>query len=123
WRERAALTGATAKTGAQLVGASRLYNLGFDLIEAARARPVRGLHAAKDFRNGLIFAIGTALPQRARALSALDFGSTLMLLDATTLHVRIPACMLKLREADKDGPAFDVVFRNDRLAAVLAEHR
>lgn len=123
WRERAALSDASTKTGAQLVGAATLYALGFDLIEAAGSRSVRGLHAAKDFRNGLILAIGTALPQRARALSALAFGSTLWLLDARTIHVRIPAHMLKLPEAAKDGPPFDVVFRNDRLAAALTEYR
>jgi hypothetical protein len=33
WRERAAESGSMTKTGAQLVGASRVYDLGFDLMQ------------------------------------------------------------------------------------------
>ncbi len=123
WREGAAAEGPGTKTGAQLVGASTIYNLGFQHIGEARARPMRGLHAARQFRNGLILAIGTALPQRARALSCLVFDSTLTLPDAKTIQVCIPAAMLKLPEDRKQGAPFERTFRNAPLAAVLLEYR
>ncbi|SHF20496.1 hypothetical protein SAMN05444279_12129 [Ruegeria intermedia] len=123
WRERAKASAPSTKTGAQLVGASAIYDLGFRHIDEARARPMRGLHAARQFRNGLILALGTALPQRARALSCLAFDSTLLLLDAETLGVRIPASMLKLPEDRKRGAPFERSFRNAPLAAALLDYR
>ncbi len=123
WRERAKSAGTPTKTGKQLVGAVTIYDHGFDLIAAARARPVRGVRAATVFRNGLILVIGVSLPQRARALSALAFGSTLRILGDGAVHVRIPAEMLKVPEDCKDGDPFDVVWHNARLAAVLEEFR
>ena len=123
WRNRAQHEGPSTKTGAQLVGASAIYELGFRHIDEARARPMRGLHAARQFRNGLILALGTALPQRARALSCLAFDSTLVLLDAETLGVRIPVSMLKLPEDRKQGAPFERSFRNAPLAAALQEYR
>ena len=123
WRERANAEGPGTKTGAQMVGASTIYDLGFQHIDEARARPMRGLHAARQFRNGLILAIGTALPQRARALSCLAFDSTLTLPDAKTIRVCIPASMLKLPEDRKQGAPFERTFRNVPLAAALLEYR
>ncbi len=123
WRNRAQHEGPSTKTGAQLVGASAIFELGFRHIDEACARPMRGQHAARQFRNGLILALGTALPQRARALSCLAFDSTLVLLDAETLGVRIPASMLKLPEDRKQGAPFERSFRNAPLAAALQEYR
>lgn len=123
WRNRAKSEGPSTKTGAQLVGASAIYDLGCRHIDEARTRPMRGLHAAREFRNGLILALGTALPQRARALSCLAFDSTLLLLDAETLGVRIPASMLKLPEDRKQGAPFECSFRNAPLAAALQDYR
>lgn len=122
-REKADVVGATTKTGSQLVGATTLYDLGFDLMQSARARQTRGLHAAKDFRNGLILSVAAALPQRARALSALDFATTLRLQGGDEIHIRIPAHFLKGREDEKDGEPFDVTFHNARLAEALEEYR
>ncbi len=123
WRERAEAFGAPTKTGNQLVGAPALYDLGFEHIETARARPMRGIRAATDFRNGLILAGGIALPQRARAISCLEFESTLWLEGDDRLHVRIPARMLKLPEDRKQGDPLDMIWHNARLAEALREYR
>lgn len=123
WRDRATKEGPGTKTGAQLIGASTIYALGFQHIGVARAKPMRGLHAALQFRNGLILAIGTALPQRARALSCFAFDSTLTLPDHETIRVCIPASMLKLPEDRKQGAPFERTFRNAPLAAALLEYR
>lgn len=123
WQERAAAQGSTTKTGAQLLGASRIYDLGFAIMEDARARDVRGLFAAKDFRNGILLALAAALPQRARALSSLEFDRTLQLPGGPAIHVRIPAHMLKLPEDRKAGEPFERTFASEKLAAALREYR
>ena len=65
WRERAKHAPSSTKTGNQLVGASTIYAFGFRLFDEARSRQVRGVSAAMVFRNGLILAIGAALPEGA----------------------------------------------------------
>lgn len=123
WRERAEQEGAITKTGSQLVGASEIYGLGFDLMEKARKRRLRGIHAARDFRNGILLSLGAALPQRARALSALAFDQTLDLPDAGLVHVRIPARMLKLPEDRKNGAPFERTLTSQKLSESLLEYR
>lgn len=123
WEERAAVQGARSKTGAQLVGASRIYDLGFAIMAEARARELRGVRAAKEFRNGVLLAMAAALPQRARALSSLEFGRTLELTSGPEIHVRIPAHMLKLPEARKSGEPFDRTLSSEKLATALREYR
>lgn len=123
WRERAEQEGVATKTGSQLVGASEIYGLGFDLIEKARKRHLRGVHAARDFRNGILLSLSAALPQRARALSALAFDQTLALPAAGLIHVRIPARMLKLPEDRKNGEPFDRTLSSQKLAEALLEYR
>ncbi len=123
WRNRADQEGAVTKTGAQLVGATAIWDLGFQHIENARSSPMRGSDAARQFRNGMILAIGTALPQRARALSCLSFDSSLYLQDDNTVGIRIPASMLKLPEDRKQGAPFERSLRNPRLATALQEYR
>lgn len=123
WRERAAEAGSMTKTGAQLVGASRIYALGFDLMKNARSRRIRGLHAAKDFRNGILLSVAVALPQRARALSALAFGRTLRVSGDGLLHIHLPARMLKLPEDQKAGAPFDLTLNSQKLASALEEYR
>lgn len=124
WRERARSLGTPTKTGAQLVSARLIYDLGFSLIDDAHMRSMRGLYAAKGFRNGLMLAIGAALPERARALSYLAFERTLFLLEGGHIHVQLPASALKMLERLKlrsDGR--DTVFRNQRLHTALLEYR
>ena len=124
WRERADRHGPTTKTGAQLVGASVIYGLGFDLIQAARHASPRGVDAARLYRNGLILAVGAALPERARALAALAFGTTLRPLGEDRIHVRLPPSVLKMPERLKaDAPPFDAVFANPGLAEALETYR
>jgi len=123
WRERAAESVSMTKTGAQLVGASRIYDLGFDLMQKARSRRLRGLHAAKDFRNGILLSVAVALPQRARALSALAFGRTLRTPGDGLVHIHLPARMLKLPEDQKAGAPFDRTLSSQKLASALEEYR
>lgn len=123
WRQRARAEGASTKTGSQLVGASALYGFGFRLMAKANARPMRGVAAATIFRNGLIFAVGSALPERARALTWLEFDRTLRLIDRTHIHVDLPGQALKYPEARKASKGYDVIFENPGLAEALHEYR
>ncbi|EAQ04645.1 hypothetical protein OB2597_05165 [Pseudooceanicola batsensis HTCC2597] len=122
WREKGRAGGSPTKTGDQLVGAVAIYDLGFRQIEEAQSKSIRGVRAATIFRNGLILVLGTALPQRARAISALQAGTTLWSEQPDRLHVRIPARMLKRREDQKAGDPFDIVWHNARLVAALEEY-
>jgi integrase len=123
WRERARAQGATTKSGSQLVGASALYGFGFRVMAEANACPMRGIRAATLFRNGLILAVGAALPERARALTWLEFDRTLTLIDRTHIHVDLPGKALKYPEARKAREGYDVVFENRGLAEALHAYR
>ncbi|QYX55518.1 hypothetical protein K1T73_10430 [Roseovarius sp. SCSIO 43702] len=123
WRERARAQGAVTKTGSQLVGASALYRFGFRMMAEAHSRPVRGIRAATTFRNGLILAVGAALPERARALTWLEFDRTLTLIDRTHLLVNLPGEALKYPEARKTQESYAVIFENPGLAEALHAYR
>lgn len=123
WREKGRAAGTPTKTGDQLVGAGAIYDLGFRQIDHAQQASQRGVRAATNYRNGLILAFGIALPQRARAISALDIGNTLWIEGPDRLRVRIPARMLKKREDQKAGDPFDIVWHNPRLFAALEDYR
>jgi len=123
WRERAKHAPSSTKTGNQLVGASTIYAFGFRLFDEARSRQVRGVSAAMVFRNGLILAIGAALPERARALTWLEFGRTVTLVGRNHIHVELPGEALKYPEARKSSEGYDVLFENPGLAAALHEYR
>jgi len=123
WRERGRAQGAATKSGSQLVSASALYGFGFRLMAEANARSMRGIGAATLFRNGLILAAGSALPERARALTWLEFDQTLTLIDRTHLHVSLPGEALKYPEARKAGEGYDVMFENAGLAEALYAYR
>ena len=115
--------GRRTKTADQIVGASTIFDLGMRLVDRARSRGPRGLHAARDFRNGLLLAVAAALPQRARALSSLAFDSTLILLDAPYIRIALPGHVLKLPEARKARSRYDKVIGNPALWAALDEYR
>ena len=117
------VAGQSTKTGTQLVGASRLFDLGIDLIDAARAMGPRSLHVARDFRNGLLLSFAAALPQRARALSHLAFGASVVLLEKPYVHVVLPGRVLKLPEAKKRFGSYDKVLENAVLWSVLDEYQ
>ncbi|WP_411975653.1 hypothetical protein [Sulfitobacter faviae] len=123
WRERAKNEGASTKTGSQLVGASALYGLGFRLMAEANARSLRGIRAATLFRDGLVLAVGAALPERARALTWLEFDRTLTLIDRTHIYIELPGEALKYPEARKAQAGYDVIFENPGLAEALHAYR
>lgn len=118
----AKIFGRPTKTGAQLVGATTIFDLGIDLIDAAREMGPRGLHCARDFRNGLLLAFAAALPQRARALSYLALGTTVMLLEKPYIHVVLPGRVLKVSEAKKRFAGFDKVIENSVLWAAIDDY-
>ncbi|QFT62029.1 site-specific integrase [Roseivivax sp. THAF30] len=122
WKERAAKEGSSTKTGSQLVGVRRIYDLGFELMDAARARTVRGPQAAKEFRNGILLALATALPQRARAMSALASGTTLHLIGDNTIRIWLPAHLLKLSEDQKNGEPFERLLTSQKLCEAIEEY-
>ncbi|MEP2981660.1 MAG: hypothetical protein ABJO97_01655 [Roseibium sp.] len=123
WRERSRVEGASTKTGSQLVGASAIYGFGFRLMAEANARPMRGIRAATLFRNGLVLAVGAALPERARALTWLEFDRTLTLIDRTHINIELPGEALKYPEARKAHEGYNVIFENAGLAEALHAYR
>ncbi|MEP0236232.1 hypothetical protein, partial [Roseibium sp.] len=75
------------------------------------------------FRNGLVLAVGAALPERARALTWLEFDRTLTLIDRTHINVGLPGEALKYPEARKAHEGYDVIFENAGLAEALLAYR
>lgn len=116
--------GRPTKSGDQLVGASRIFDLGLEIIEDARRRGPRGLHVARDYRNGLLLSTAAAVPQRARALSHFDLGRSVILLEFPYIRIRLPGRVLKLREHKKPHAEYDKVFENPVLWEAIEEfHR
>ncbi|WP_143526244.1 site-specific integrase [Roseivivax lentus] len=122
-QELGKLAGRHTKSGDQIVGASRLFDLGVDLMDAARQQGPRGLHIARDFRNGLLVSVAAALPQRARALSHLSLGTTVVLLEKPYVHILLPGRVLKMRETKKQSGSFDKVLCNPVLWAALDDYQ
>jgi len=119
---RGKVEGRPTKTGEQLVGASTIFDLGMDIIENARTLGPRDLFAARDYRNGLLLALAAAVPQRAKALSHLEIGRTIMLLERPCIHVRLPGSALKLREYKKDLSGYDRTLQNPELWDAIDEY-
>jgi len=119
----AKVAGRPTKTGAQIVGASTIFDLGVELMDSARTMGPRGLHAARDFRNGLLLSFAAALPQRARALSHLAMGTSVFLLEKPYVHIVLPGRVLKLREAKKRFAGYDKVLRNLALWSALDDYQ
>lgn len=105
------------------VAATSLYTLGLQLMADARAAPVLNITSAITYRNGLMLALAAALPQRARALAALEFGVTIGLDTAPTLWIELPGSVLKMREKKKANNCFSRRFENERLWAALREYQ
>ena len=80
------------------------------------------MRAALDFRNGVLLMIAIALPQRARALSVLEFERTLTLLDEVAIHIHIPGRFIEQREGEKEHHPYDKVIRNAGLSSALSEY-
>jgi integrase len=123
WSARADREPARRNKTERVVGASTLEALGYEIIETARNAPFIGLHAARDFRNGLLLALGVSLPQRARALSWLAFDATLFLEGDFTIRIQLPGQAIKQREPKKRRKPYVRTFRNEALWRALEEYR
>lgn len=123
WRDRAAEEEGRKGKAARIVPASRVHELGYALMTEARDAPVRGLEAARTYRNGLLLALATALPQRARALSTLALDQTITLVAPDEIHIDLPGETLKMREPKKKRTRFQEAIVSARLHAALAEYR
>jgi len=103
--------------------ASTVYALGIAMTAEAEAAPVRRIRTASLFRDGLLLAQAAALPERARALSALVFDVTLHLEADDFIHYAIPGEALKRSERRKAAAAFHARLRNPRLHRALTVWR
>jgi len=113
-------SGSTTKNGQ--AAARKLYILGFELMDDARAARVRGLRSALMFRDGLMIALAVALPQRARALSALEIGATFGLDDdRESIWINLPGSVLKQPEARKRTESYTASIKNAELWHALSE--
>jgi hypothetical protein len=99
--------------------ASAVYDAGCAMIAEAEAAPVRRIGEAMLCRDGLLLAQAAALPERARALAALAFGSTLFLEEDGFIRYAIPGEALKRAEGRKGAAGFHARFRNPRLHRAL----
>jgi integrase len=122
WREKGKALGTPTKSGSQYVTASAIYAHGFEIMATALRSSMYGIRSATAYRNGLLLAIAIALPQRARALSVLEFGTTLKLLERPSIQIKIPGNALKVPEADKSNQKFERVFNNDELWDAIEEY-
>lgn len=123
WADRGLRAGSPTKSGAQIVGASTIYVLGLDLVEAARRRGPRSLQVARDFRHGVLLMLAAALPQRARAIAHLEFGTTLIMMETPLIRIALPGSVIKQREWRKSGSGYDAVISNPDLWSALDEYR
>ncbi len=121
--QRSRSLGATTKATAGIVPASRLYGLAWDLIDEARTTPYLGLEAARRFRNGLLLAIAVSLPERARALAALDLATTFRLAERPRIEVHLPGTVLKQKERHKRRRPFSATLSSQALWDALDEYR
>ena len=122
WHGLAVREGATTKTASGIVPASEIYDLGFELIDEARARPIHNLETGVLYRNGLILAVAAVLPQRARALAALDTATTFRPVERPLIEVNLPGKVLKTREGRKRQKFFSRTLRNEVLWDALEEY-
>ncbi|WP_170763822.1 hypothetical protein [Ruegeria lacuscaerulensis] len=90
-----------ALTKKAYVSATVPYDLGIELMELAQQKPVLELSTALLYRDGLKFALGIALPQRARALPVLESEITIGFDVRSGIWVDIPGAALKMRQGQK----------------------
>ena len=120
---RADRAGATTKRAAGIVPARTIYRLGLKLFAAAMARPYRGPRAALAARDAVLLVLAAALPQRARALAALSYGTTLVLGSGGEITISLPGRVLKQREGRKAQGGLTLVLHHPTLHRVLSEYR
>jgi len=123
WAARAEREPRRRSPTARTMPASTVYDLGLAMMAEAEAAPVRRISEATLYRDGLLLALAAALPERARALSALAFDTTLYLEADGFIRFAIPAKALKRVERRKAGPGFHARLMNLRLHRALTVWR
>jgi hypothetical protein len=108
---------------ARIVPASDLDALGFRLMAKAESVSLRRISEATLYRDGLLLAVAATLPERARALSVLEFGVTIFLEENGVIRFAIPGAHLKLREREKQRRGFHARIRRPSLHRALARWR
>lgn len=107
----------------RIVPASDLDRLGFELMAEADGAPLRRISEATLYRNGLLLAVAATLPERARALSVLDFDRTIFLEADGVIRFAIPGEARKVAERRKRRRAFHARIRRPSLHRALARWR
>lgn len=127
WERLADSSPYRCKSANQIIGASAIFQHGLSLISEALDQPLSPIAQAVQIRNGILLAMGTAFPERGRALAALEFGKTVRLERNNTIAVSLPGLVLKRRESRKHLPGRDIEFQNPQLWAAIehymAHHR
>lgn len=123
WAARAEREPRRRSPTARTVPASTVYELGLAMMAEALAAPVWRISEATLYRNGLLLALAASLPERARALAALAFDTTLHVEADGFIRFAIPAEALKRLERRKKGPGFHARLRNARLHRALSVWR
>lgn len=107
----------------RIVPASDLDRLGFELMAEADGAPLRRISEATLYRNGLLLAVAATLPERARALSVLDFDRTIFLEPDGVIRFAIPGEARKVAERRKRRRAIHARIRRPSLYRALARWR
>ena len=108
---------------ARIVPASDLDRMGFDMMAEADAAPLRRITEATLYRDGLLLALAATMPERARALSALEFDRTIFLDAGGVIRFAIPGEHRKLQERRKGRAAFHASIHRPSLHRALARWR
>lgn len=123
WAVRSSTEAPRKGKAGRIVPASELDRLGFAIMAEADAAPLRRISEATLFRDGLLLALAATLPERARALSALAFDTTLFLEPDGVIRLAIPGEHLKLAERRKRRRGFHARIRRPSLHRALARWR
>jgi hypothetical protein len=123
WAVRSATEAPRKGKAGRIVPASEIDRLGFAMMAEADAAPLRRISEATLFRDGLLLALAATLPERARALSALAFDTTLFLEPDGVIRLAIPGEHLKLRERRKLRRGYHARIRRPSLHRALTRWR
>lgn len=123
WTARAQSEPRRRNPTARTVPASKVHGLGLAMMTEAATAPVRRISEATLYRDGLLLALAATLPERARALAALAFDTTLYFETDGFIRLAIPAEALKRIERRKRGPGFHARIRSPRLHRALTVWR
>lgn len=92
------------------------------MLEADEA-PLRRISEAALYRDRLMLAVAATLPERARALAALEFGVTVFLEPDGVIRIAISGEALKLREGPKARQSFHARLHRPSLHRALSRWR